>query len=69
MGVHLFGFSDDGELGGHNFDIPKDANELHALLVRYWYELMRIGKEKLEEPQEKPGRARLSCGKRYLHCH
>ena len=45
LGVHLFGFRDDGE---YNFDIPEDVNELHALFVRYVFVIVDVVDETIE---------------------
>ena len=55
LGVHLFGFNDNGELGDYNFDISEEVDELRALLVHYLHELMRIGKDMHENKQAESG--------------
>ncbi len=48
LGVHLFGFSDDGELGGHNFDIKEAVEEATALFVGFVFEVVEFVDETTE---------------------
>lgn len=43
LGVHLFGFNEDGELGDYFFDIGPGVHELSALFVRYLFVVIEAG--------------------------
>ena len=56
LGVHLFGFTENGTLGGHNFDFPTSFDEHEALLAQWLHNIIQWTKEEIERILEEDPR-------------